>query len=612
VKLPSSIQKTLDPELAGNLGRELRAVWEPHNRLFVYQWGETNIVLSERQSQYPGPFSSLLTPYVREPLECFSIGSGVHDLTMCFGAQTSKTTTVMIGVAFREVQAPCPCLWIMPTEPNARSFSETRWQPMVDDCAPLAAMKPGNSDRYKLLEQHFTRFTLNFAGSNSPANLASRPIGLLVMDETDKFQVATKREAGALQLAEQRTKTFSQPLRVKTSTPTVPGGQIWIEFLKGDQRFYFVPCPVCEGMQRLRWPQVKWSPESRRDDGTWNMEMVASTAHYECEHCQAKITDSHKTSMLRKGEWRATAVPASFGRRSYHLNSLYAPWPACGFGVLAQKFLAAKRSLNGLQDFINSELAEPWEPEDVVPKGPLVVGQYDSGSTWPDAWRRLMSIDVQAKGGRHYWCVVRDWSKAGHSRLVWEGRFANIDEARAKQLEVKVADKCVLIDSGFAAREIYGYCVRFGWTALKAEDRAWLADRRPDGKVERALVAPADARGDPGIGTGAQGKKTCPLYLWSDPSVKELLLLLRSAKDETWTVPTNTSFEYHRQIHAQRRVVRMNKLTGKETYHWIASGDDHLASCENMQIVGALLSELLRTSAAGVVSTVDSDAKSDG
>jgi hypothetical protein len=467
-------------------------------------------------------------------------------------------------------------------------------------------------DRYKLLEQHFLRFTLNFAGSNSPANLASRPVGLLVMDETDKFQLATKREAGALQLAEQRTKTFSNALRVKTSTPTVPHGQIWQEFLKGDQRYFFVPCPTCNTMQRLRWPQVKWDKAAKREDGTWDTQAVRATAHYECENCQFKITDSHKTMILRRGEWRATAAPIAFGRRSYHLSSLYAPWPACNFGVLAVKFLAAKKSLNGLQDFINSELAEPWEPEDQVPKGPLVVGAYDSGSTWPDAWRRMMTIDVQAKGGRHYWCVVRDWSKLGHSRLVWEGRFASIDEARAKQLELKVADKTVLIDSGYASREVYGYCVRFGWTALKAEDRAWLADRRPDGRVLRALVAPADARGDPGIGTGTQGKKTCALYLWSDPSVKELLLLLRSAKDESWTVPTNTSFEYHRQIHAQRRVVRVNRLTGKESYVWISSGDDHLASCENMQIVGALLSELLRTSAAGIVSTVDSESMGDG
>jgi hypothetical protein len=33
---------------------------------------------------------------------------------------------------------------------------------------------------------------------------------------------------------------------------------IWPEFLRGDQRYYFVPCPHCDEYQKLVWEQVRW------------------------------------------------------------------------------------------------------------------------------------------------------------------------------------------------------------------------------------------------------------------------------------------------------------------------------------------------------------------
>jgi phage terminase large subunit GpA-like protein len=60
----------------------------------------------------------------------------------------------------------------MPSEALARSFSETRWLPMIDDCPVLAKEKPDNTDKIKILEQHFRKMSLWFVGSNSPANLS--------------------------------------------------------------------------------------------------------------------------------------------------------------------------------------------------------------------------------------------------------------------------------------------------------------------------------------------------------------------------------------------------------------------------------------------------------
>ena len=218
----------------------MRDVFSAPDTRQPWEWAEDEIVLSRRQTESIGPYSTLLTPYVREPLECFA-DPRVTDLTLCFGSQTSKTTILMIGAAWRMANDPAPTIWVMPTEHLCRSFSENRWQPMVEDCGTLRALKPQNPHRFKALEQQFRDATLTFIGSNSPPNLASRPAGLLIMDETDKFATATERESSAVALAGNRTKSYTNALRVKASTPTVPDGEIWSAFLAGDQRYYFVP-----------------------------------------------------------------------------------------------------------------------------------------------------------------------------------------------------------------------------------------------------------------------------------------------------------------------------------------------------------------------------------
>lgn len=58
------------------------------------------------------------------------------------------------------------------------------------------------------------------------------------------------------------------------------------------------------------------------------------------------------------------------GVRSYHLSSLYSPDRKCTWGHLAVSFIEAKQSMGGLQGFINGNLAEPWEQQDVQQERP--------------------------------------------------------------------------------------------------------------------------------------------------------------------------------------------------------------------------------------------------
>ena len=258
-----------------------RDLFKPREHLSIPEWAEKNLTLSARVTNIPGAYSTNLTPYVREPLEAFGDDS-VRRVCLVWGAQTSKTTTILAGLAYRLAERPCPALWVMPSEALARSFSETRWLPMIDDCPALAKEKPDNTDKIKILEQHFRKMSLWFVGSNSPANLASRSVSLLMLDEVDKYPEAgsSKTEAGALQLAEARVSTYPNHLIITTSTPTTADSTIWSEWLKGDMRFFFVPCPHCGLKQKLIGGQIKWDDKAKLEDSVYDFALVKSSAYY--------------------------------------------------------------------------------------------------------------------------------------------------------------------------------------------------------------------------------------------------------------------------------------------------------------------------------------------
>jgi len=341
------------------LKEHMRGFFKPEPDCPVWLWAENNVILSSLESaDMSGKFSSAVTPFIREPLECFR-NPQVHEVTLVFATQVCKTLMIMLGVAWWLEHHAGRCIWVMDSKENALSFSETRWQPLINDCSALAAMMPSDRHQFKNMQQRMGASIINFVGSNSPGNLSQRPADLLVMDEVDKFAVTTAREANAVDLAEQRTKARTSTTIIKTSSPTTTEGLIWKSFLAGDQRQYFLPCPHCGEFILLEFENVKWDPAAKYSKG-WNLGMVMQTARYRCQKCGGEIHDGQKTAMLRDGQWRPTNPHAAPGQRSYHLNSLYSPWAKTTFGNLAVEFLKHKERYD-MKGWDNGYMARPTE-----------------------------------------------------------------------------------------------------------------------------------------------------------------------------------------------------------------------------------------------------------
>jgi predicted RNA-binding Zn-ribbon protein involved in translation (DUF1610 family) len=609
-------------ELALHCGQIMR----PPPEIPVDVWCEQNIYIPAPQTQSPGYLRFDGREFLREPLQAFAM-TEIRDLVLCFGSQIGKTTFLMAGVAWSIACDPCGVLWVMSTIEMGRSFSEVRWVPMVYSTPLLEAMIPLGARRhsFKKTQQQLGGAVVNFVGSNSPGNLASRPARRVILDEVDKFPEATAKEADAVNLAEQRTKSFANPQRVKVSTPTVREGLIWQEFVKGDMRRRFLPCPSCGNHVVLAWSKaytvlpvlgceafIVWDKEARRDGGGWDLERVERSARAECPHCGAHILDSQKTAMDRGGEWRPTSKhPPAAGFRSYHLSSLYAASPETTFGRLAVAFLQAKNSLLGLKGFINGNLAEPYEAQDTLGDRVEIISPKPSSEAKPETATkatRLMTVDCQAKAP-YFWYVVREW-RAGECEGIAAGSADTWEELEEIQRKNAVEEIHVGVDSGWGARsdsEVYERCVAhvvdfqqrdeklplaIGWTPLKGSPgrKTW---KHADGTQRPWWVTEVD----PFEGKSQSGRVNMQLLHYSGDILKDVLQGLRRKQGTfRWMVRDGVATEtYWRHLDGEVKKAVRNMRNGRVTYQWAPRSKhwpNHLGDCEVNQIALALALKL--------------------
>ena len=329
----------------------------PRSKMTGSEWADKRRYVAPGTSPEPGPWRTERVPYLREPMDCATDKVTETTVMMC-SSQIGKSEYLLNVLGYYADQEPAPQLMLQPTVENAEAFSKERidptfrYSPGLKD--KLEDGKEGRGTAKKssttIRMKHYPGGYLALVGANSPAGLASRPIRVLLADETDRYGFT--KEGDPLKLAIQRTTNFHNKKINLVSTPTIDGvSKIQEWWLKSDQRYYYVPCPHCGTEQKLIWSNVKWD---RDEHGNHHPE----TAYYECAHCHEAIQDRHKYDMLQAGNWKADK-PFN-GIAGFHINSLYSPWVK--FSQLAVEFVEATktRDKKGLMEFVNLKLGEPW------------------------------------------------------------------------------------------------------------------------------------------------------------------------------------------------------------------------------------------------------------
>jgi phage terminase large subunit GpA-like protein len=540
----------------------------PEQPLTVSEWADKHRRLSSKASAEPGPWRTNRTPYLREPMDCLSSTSAVQRVVMMFAAQTGKTEAGANWLGYVIDHAPGPMLMVQPTVDMAKRLSKQRLESLINDTpvlsekiAPARSRDSGNT----MFSKEFPGGMMILTGANSATGLRSTPCRYIFCDEIDAFPSDVDGEGDPVSLAEKRATTFARRKILLTSTPTVKDfSRIEAEFERSDQRRFYVPCPCCNVMQWLKWPQLKWENNE------------PSTAAYECEVCHERFAEIHKPAMLRRGEWRATA-PSNGKTAGFHLSGLYSPLGWLSWAEMVDDFLRAKTDAPMLKSFVNTRLAETWE-EDFASKvsadGLLERCEHYEAAMVPDGGLALtVGVDVQDNR-----LAISVWAW-GREEEGWLLDHQEIYGDPSRQELWKQLDEVVLrewphavgramrpdvvaIDSGghFTA-EVYQYARergRQGVVAIKGQSQR---GKPPNGKGSKVDVNYQ----------GRTLKRGAMVYLVGGDTVKTTLYgrLKHNEQGAGFLhFHMGTTGEYFEQLTAEKQVLRYNR-GGFPTREWV-------------------------------------------
>jgi len=455
---------------------------KPDENLTVSEWSDQYRMLSNKASAEPGPWRTDRTPYLREIMDCMSSTSSVQKVVFMAGAQLGKTECINNVVGYMIAHAPGPALFVQPTIEMAKRLSKQRLDSLIHETpvlsekvAPARSRDSGNT----MFSKSFDGGILLLTGANSATGLRSAPCRWVLLDEVDAFPADVDGEGDPCALAERRASTFSRRKIILTSTPTVKDmSRIETEYLASNQMRYFVPCPHCGHMQWLEWKNIRWRDGDPR------------TAAYACNSCGAHIPEHHKSEMLRRGEWRATATAEDPRTVGFHLSSLYSPLGWKSWEEIVTEFLRAKSDPPLLKTWTNTVLGETWEEETGAKMG--AEGLRDRAEFYPadqvpakasivtcgvDVQDNRVAVGLYAWGdGEECW-LLNHFEIFGDpaGKKLWDQVDDVIFRTYKKEDGTELKVSATGIDSGgHFTSEVYAYCrerAKRGVFALKGQSQ---------------------------------------------------------------------------------------------------------------------------------------------
>lgn len=329
------------------LFQNIAKILAPPPTLKISQWADRYRVLSSESSAEAGKWNTARSEYQREIMDCI-IKSDIEDVVVMSSAQVGKTEILLNVIAYFIDYDPSPMILIQPTDLLAQSFSKDRLSPMIRDTPKLKnkiADAKSRDGENTILHKKFVGGHITMIGANTPTNLASRPIRIVLCDEVDRYPASAGKEGDVIKLAEKRTNNFWNRKKIKVSTPTIKGqSAIEKEYQSSSQGEWCVYCPSCDMIQRYDFKRLRF------DD-----------AKMKCICCNEYFSKTEWES--KKGIW-IHQYPEN-KKRGFHLNEMASSWRS--WEEIIKDFKNANDdfkntgSYEALKVFVNTALGESWE-----------------------------------------------------------------------------------------------------------------------------------------------------------------------------------------------------------------------------------------------------------
>lgn len=564
------------------LNQALIEAWTPRPKVSLADWAEANIYLPATVAAEPGPLRFARTPYLKAIAD--EIDNEHNTAVVWVAASQVSKTTLLASAALRDVvEGSAPTMLVLSTIGLAEGFSKERFSPMIAASSQLSLYfgNPKARDGRNTLDykEAINGGFIKLIGANSAAELRSRPIKKLYLDEVSSYP--PNKEGDVVNLLKQRQVTFFDATTVLASTPVFKGDRIESEYESTDQRKLFVPCPHCGHFQHLVWAQVRWEPGK------------PATAAYFCNQCDRPWAEYQRQKAIKDGEWRPTAAPKPGFERcpGFHLNALYSPWLT--LETLTAEWLDAQGDRLKLQTFINTKLAEGYqvsEYNDLDPDGFAKRAEaYDLGTVPIGGLVLTAGVDVQADRlvfsvyawgvGEECW-LIDHYQIYGNPLLLpeaegspWPGLdialAADYPHESGSQLKITLSN----IDSGYATQDVYRYVL-----SRQKRFRVRAVDGRSTLKVlvDKAAYPQVDRKG--------KAKKNGGVQLWPvGVNVAKKILYSRLALTDPGPryihFPQKLAPNYYQELTGEQISIKYSRGFPQEVWELKPGRENHALDC---------------------------------
>lgn len=458
------------------LFKEICKTWAPPPKLTGSEWADTYRKLSPEASSSPGQWKT--EDYQKDVLDA-ATDPEVEKVILMWSSQVGKTEIELNTVGYYIHQDPSPIMVVLPTkDPLAKDWSRDRLAPMIRDTEVLAKKvsdpKARDGDN-STLHKKFPGGLIVITGANVAADLASRPMRILLCDEVDRFPSSAGTEGDPIALAEKRQQTFWNYKRIYVSTPTIEGddekekgdekiigSRIAVEYNKGTRELWKKQCPHCGEYVFINHEGMKFKEDK---DSLGNC--TISDIKFECPICLSQYDE--RTWKAQKGKWIAES-PHIRGTRSFHLNAFYSPWYS--WDKIIKEWVEAKKDPKQLQVVTNTLFGLPYKDKrNLDDEDKLLSRKEHYGAELPEG-ALLLTCGVDTQDTRLEYEIV-GWGKDKESwgiefgvipgkpdnPATWNMLDDRLDKiyrfADGKGLKIA----CTCVDSGgHYTTDVYRYC----------------------------------------------------------------------------------------------------------------------------------------------------------
>jgi len=349
------------------------------------EWAEKNRILTPDVSAFPGKVSYDRFPYWKEPVNTLSPDHPMRLLSIMGGAQIGKSTNfIETGIGYIIKNYPGNIILTSADKELSEGQMVKKIDQMIEHSGLRGFIRP-NTIKKNNKRTGDTNNMKEFPGGSLMAQ-SIKAVDKIRQNSFrygffDDFEAAVRAEKQAgdiIDLVLMRFNSFKDLMKVCfISTPEIKQNSL-IEpaFMMGDQRYYFMPCPLCGSYIDLKWYQI--DEETKEQVGVYfekddKGHLIESSVGYICQECKGFFKENHKKEMLINGIWKPTAEPSRPDWYSYHISGLYSPPGFFDWTHHAMQWIkifpaAGIVKKRNLQVFLNLVLGQTYEEQGKAPK----------------------------------------------------------------------------------------------------------------------------------------------------------------------------------------------------------------------------------------------------